>query len=181
MADSITIARPYAKAIFEHALAAKKLPEWSKYLYQLASVVLDEQGARFIANPATDALQHSQLIMASIKTLKSDDAINLSHFVETLAENKRLMVLPEIMGLYDAMRAEQEKTQLVDVYSYSPLSAAQQTLLVSSLSKRLQRQVTLNIIIDKELIGGAVINAGDLVIDGSVRGALDKLRTGLAA
>ena len=91
------------------------------------------------------------------------------------------MLLPDIYALYEAHRAEQEKTLHVDVSSYSDLSSAQQQRLIESLSQRLQRKVSLKISIDPSLLGGAIIRAGDLVIDGSVRGKLNKLSTELAA
>jgi F-type H+-transporting ATPase subunit delta len=181
MSDSITIARPYAKAVFEHTRKIGRLKEWSDYLHVLASTIMDSNVQNFITNPATTAEQHIELLTSTVRNIKKDDASHLKNLVETLAHNKRTLVLPDIMTLFDAMRAEQEKTLAVNVTSYSELTAQQQQELISSLSKRLQREVTLNIAINKELIGGAVINAGDLVIDGSVRGKLDKLRTGLAA
>ncbi|MDP1602495.1 MAG: F0F1 ATP synthase subunit delta [Legionella sp.] len=181
MSDSITIARPYAKAIFEHARTIGKLREWSDYLHVLALSIMDANVQNFITNPATTAEQHSELLISIVPNAKNDDTSHLKNLVETLAQNKRTLILPDIMTLFDAMRAEQEKTLSVNVSSYSELTAQQEQELINSLSERLQRKVTLNIAIDKELIGGAVINAGDLVIDGSVRGKLDKLRTGLAA
>lgn len=181
MSDSVTIARPYAKAIFEHALAVGKLQKWSDYLSSLALSVLDSNGREFLTNPATTAAQHLELLISQVRDVHSGDVDHLNHFVETLTSNRRVLVLPDIVVLFDAMRADYEKTLSVNVCSYSELTDSQQQQLIASLSKRLQRQVTLDITIDKALIGGAVIHAGDLVIDGSVRGKLDKLRTGLAA
>ncbi|MGQ3890853.1 F0F1 ATP synthase subunit delta [Legionella sp. CNM-4043-24] len=181
MADSITIARPYAKAIFEHALSVRKLEQWSNYLHTLASLVTDEQAVSFITNPATNSQQHCDLLLTLAGAEKSDDFPCQKSFVETLAHNKRLLVLPQIVILFDALRSEQEKTMVVRVVSHSALSADQQAQLIQSLGKRLQRQVTLDIALDPDLLGGAVIHAGDLVIDGSVRGKLNKLATGLAA
>lgn len=180
MSDSTTIARPYAKAIFEYALAEKQLAEWSAHLITLAQVVLTPQAAQFIANPATTVEQHIELLQGIVNT-KSNKSDTLNNLIALLATNKRLMLLPAINALYEAHRAEQEKTLDVDVSSYSDLSKAQQEQLVTSLSKRLQRNVSLKISIDPSLLGGAIIRAGDLVIDGSVRGKLNKLSTGLAA
>jgi F-type H+-transporting ATPase subunit delta len=180
MSDSTTIARPYAKAIFEHALAEKQLAPWSDYLFVLAQAVLDANASEFIANPASTPEQQIELLEAVCK-IKDKDVKSLGNLIGLLATNKRLMLLPEIKALYDVHRAEQEKTLGVDVVSYSAVSSAQQQQLMDALSKRLQRDVTLNISIDPSLLGGAVIQAGDLVIDGSVRGKLNKLSTGLAA
>lgn len=178
MSDSTTIARPYAKAIFEHALAENKLAQWSEHLLVLAQAVLNTQAAQFIANPASTNEQQIELLQA-LSPVKGHDA--LSNLISLLAVNRRLMLLPEIKALYEVHRAEQEKTLGVEVVSFSPVSPAQQQQLITSLSQRLQRTVSLNISIDPSLLGGAVIRAGDLVIDGSVRGKLNKLSTGLAA
>jgi F-type H+-transporting ATPase subunit delta len=185
MSDSITIARPYAKAVFEYALVKNKLILWSEYLDTLAFTVMDANAAKFINNPATVASQHSELLFTTVCSgnadVDADDRDHIKNLIEILAHNKRLAVLPEIKALYEAMRAEQEKTVTVRVSSYCALSSAQEQQLLDSLSRRLKRQVTLDVVIDKELIGGAVIHAGDLVIDGSVRGKINKLRTGLTA
>ncbi|MGQ3889147.1 F0F1 ATP synthase subunit delta [Legionella sp. CNM-1927-20] len=181
MSESVTIARPYAKAVFEYAFNAGKLQRWSEYLRSLALSILDENAANFIDNPASTIEQHIELLITTVGQVESEDAAYLKNFITLLAENKRLKALPDIFNMFEAMRAEQEKTLTVNVISYSELSQNQQLKLIDSLSKRLQRKVTLQITIDKTLIGGAVIQAGDLVIDGSVRGKLEKLSTSLAA
>ena len=180
MSDSTTIARPYAKAIFEYALAEKKLSQWSDYLLVLAQTVLDTDAAIFIENPASTNEQRIELLQ-SVCQVNQDDNSPLSNLINLLTINKRLMLLPEIKALYEVHRAEQEKTLGVEVISFSAVSVTQQQQLIESLSQRLQRTVSLNISIDSSLLGGAVIRAGDLVIDGSVRGKLNKLSTGLAA
>ena len=180
MSDSTTIARPYAKAIFEHALAEKKLAEWSEHLFTLAQTVLSPQASDFITNPAAKVEQQIELLQSVCSSGQTEDK-SLNNLITLLATNKRLMLLPEIKGLYEAHRAEQEKTLDVDVVSFADITPAQQEQMIESLSKRIQRKVSLKISIDPSLLGGAVIRAGDLVIDGSVRGKLNKLSTGLAA
>lgn len=180
MSDSTTIARPYAKAIFEYALGEKALALWSTHLQNLTQIVLAPQAEKFIKNPATTVDQHIELLQAAIQ-VKSNESSALNNFIALLATNKRLTLLPDINALYELHRAEQEKTLDVDVTSFSELSNAQQQRLIESLSQRLQRKVALKIKIDPSLLGGAIIQAGDLVIDGSVRGKLNKLSTGLAA
>lgn len=180
MSDSTTLARPYAKAIFEHALAENKLAEWSQYLLILAQAVLSSEGFDFLTNPASTAEQHIELLNTLCgATLKEDKSLN--NLITLLSTNKRLLLLPEIKGLYEVHKAEQEKVLDVDVISFSTVSADQQKQMIASLSQRLQRKVSLTISIDPSLLGGAVIQAGDLVIDGSVRGKLNKLSTELAA
>lgn len=180
MSDSTTIARPYAKAIFEHALAEKNLSEWSLHLQALAQLVLSPMASEFIANPASSVAQHIELLKVASNS-KAKDIQAVDNLISLLATNKRLMLLPEITVLFEAHKSEHEKTLDVDVVSFSTVSDEQQNQLIESLSKRLQRKVSLKISIDPSLLGGAVIRAGDLVIDGSVRGKLNKLSTGLAA
>jgi F-type H+-transporting ATPase subunit delta len=180
MSESTTIARPYAKAIFEYALSKNQLAQWSDTLLLLAQTVLDERAMQFISNPASTALQHIELMFAACKITDKENQPS-ANLIKLLATNKRLFLLPEIKALYEVHRAEQEKTLGVDVVSYSTVSSAQQQHLIEVLTKRLKRNVSLNISIDESLLGGAIIRAGDLVIDGSVRGKLNKLSTDLAA
>lgn len=179
MSDSITTARPYAKAIFEQALAEKKLANWSRYLSVLAYVASSNEGADFIANPNATTSQRIELLQAICHV--DAEPSTVGNLIHLLADNKRLALLPEIYMLYEEFKAEQEKTLDVEVISFSPVSAEQQQQMITSLSQRLQRKVSLNISLDPSLLGGAVIRAGDLVIDGSVRGKLNKLSTDLAA
>ena len=180
MADSTTIARPYAKAVFEQALDEKNLAVWSVHLSTLAQAVSTPEAAQFIENPASTVEQHIELLQSLFKA-GSNKSESINNLISLLATNKRLMLLPEIHALYEIHRAEQEKTLDVDVSSFADLSSKQQEQLVESLSQRLKRKVSLNITIDPSLLGGAIVRAGDLVIDGSVRGKLNKLGTVLAA
>lgn len=177
---STTIARPYAKAIFELALSEKKLNEWTKYLLVSSELILDEEVMKFITNPASTKNQQVDLVQSILKAELGENK-TLYNLIELLAQNKRLALLPEIKEIYDSYKADEEKKLEVQLYSFSDVSTSQQEQLVKSLSKKLQRIVTLKINIDPSLLGGAIIQAGDLVIDGSVRGKLNKLRTGLAA
>lgn len=182
MSDNVTIARPYAKAIFNHALKSKQLPAWSVILHDLAQTVLEPRATRFISNPESSPELKNQLLMYVLNKSKHDiDAKHADNLVHLLTENKRLMLLPDICAQFEVLRAEQEKTLTVQVSSFATLTGEQQQHLTQSLSQRLQRQVKLDINIDPSLLGGAVIRAGDLVIDGSVRGKLTKLGTDLAA
>ncbi len=182
MSDMTTIARPYAKAIFEHALAGKQLAAWSVLLHDLSQAVLQPDARRFIDNPATSASQQSKLLFSVLAQQGTRGELKpMENLIELLAQNKRLPLLPDISAQFDALRSEQEKTLTVAVHSFSTLTQAQQQQLIDSLSQRLQRRISLDVIIDKSLLGGAIIRAGDLIIDGSVRGKLNKLGTDLAA
>jgi F-type H+-transporting ATPase subunit delta len=182
MSDNVTIARPYAKAIFNHALAQKKLAEWSVILQALAQVVLDSNASGFICNPASPPQLQTQLLQDVLDKLNiKGDSETTTSLIRLLTENKRLMLIPDICTQFELLRAEQEKTLTAHVSTFAALPDEQQQQLIQSLSHRLQRQVMLDISIDTSLLGGAVIHAGDLVIDGSVRGKLTKLGTELAA
>ncbi len=181
MSDNVTIARPYAKAIFNHALAKKQLAAWSIILHDLALTVLDPQASRFICNPeSTVELQIQLLLSVVVKSKPAIEMKDIENLVHLLAANKRLLLLSDISTQFEVLRAEQEKTLTVQVSSFAAFTEEQQQHLVQSLSQRLQRHVMLDINIDKSLLGGAVIRAGDLVIDGSVVGKLAKLGATLA-
>lgn len=180
MSDSISIARPYAKAIFEQASTEKAWALWSEYLHLLAQVMKNNSAFEFITNPASTVEQHTDLFL-SVCSEKKQQSPSLTKLISLLATKKRLLLLPEIQGLYEIYRAEQEKTLDVLVISFSMPNSAQQEQMAASLSERLQRKVSLIIQVDPSLLGGAIIQAGDLVIDGSIRGKLNKLGTDLAA
>lgn len=176
--DHTTIARPYAKAVFESAIESSKLSQWSDMLAMMASVVLEPRAVEFLTDPRVTTSQQIDF-MTSIYGEKIDK--QGQNLIKILAQNKRLLVLPDISALYEISRAEHEKTLAVEVLSYSALDEKQQQKLIESLSKRFNRKIVLAISIDESLLGGAIIRAGDVVIDGSVRGKLDKLQTELAA
>ena len=182
MSDNVTIARPYAKAIFNHALANKNLADWSVVLQTLSQAVLDPIATQFICNPGSATALQTQLLLAVLeKSNLIGDAPSTESLVRLLSAHKRLLLLPAISAQFEMLRAEQEKTLTVQVSTFAALPDEQQQSLIQSLSHRLQRHVVLEINIDPSLLGGAVIHAGDLVIDGSVRGKLTKLGTELAA
>lgn len=182
MSDTTTIARPYAKAIFEMALAANLLPEWSAVLTTLAQTVSNPDTLQFIRNPSVTAEQQGQLLLSVLAARKPNvDEKFIAGFVMLLAKNKRLLSLPGIATQYALFRAEQEKTMIVNVHSFSPLSDGQQKRLIETLTKRLKREISLDMSIEPSLLGGALIQAGDLVMDGSIRGQLLKLKNILAA
>lgn len=172
MAELTTMARPYAKAAFEAALESDSLHAWSDAL-QLVAAVVDHQIVKTaLSSPSLTGEQQAGLVI----DLCGDQISGpIKNFISILAEYKRLGLLPEIVTLYEALRAQQEKKVDVTVTSAFPLSDTIQEKFAASLKEKLQREVVLHSDIDKSLIGGAVIRAGDLVIDGSVRGRLAKL------
>ncbi|MBV8741013.1 MAG: F0F1 ATP synthase subunit delta [Sinobacteraceae bacterium] len=178
MADKLTIARPYAKAAFEEARQLQHLSSWSQSLRTAALVVQDPRVQDLLGNPSVTPAQLAQFVI-DLAGEKLDE--NGRNFVRTLAENHRLAYLPEISTLFEVMKDEAEGVIDVTVTSAAPLESAQQQTLVSALQRRLQRQVRLHCHTDAGLIGGAVLRAGDLVIDGSLRARLERIAYELTA
>ncbi len=172
MAEKSTIARPYAQAAFDLAQEKGGLKSWSEMLELCAMIVSDKQVSRLIGNPelSKDSLVELILNVAGDRL----DTVG-ANFIRVLAANGRLNVLPEIAALYEQHRAEAERYIDAEVISAFPMSDAQQQALVEGLKKRLGREVRLTASTDESLIGGAIVRAGDLVIDGSVTGHLNKL------
>ena len=176
MAERATIARPYAKAAFEYARDAKALAAWSQGLALAAQVAADPRVAQLIKNPKLTAADHASLI----NEVAGDRlAPGVGNFVRVLAENHRLALLPEVAAHFEFLRSQAENTVDVEVVSAVPLDAAQTEKLKQPLDKRLKASVRMTNTVDAGLVGGAVIRAGDLVIDGSLKGRLERLRTEL--
>lgn len=172
MSQLTTLARPYAKAAFEVALSSDSLATWSTMLSVLGSVVIVDNVSRYVNSPSLSADQQAQALIDLCGEELNTEGQNL---VKILAENKRLPVIPEIARLFEQLKAAQERSIDVEVISAFALTDSAEKALAENLKKRLQREVRINSRVDKDLIGGLVVRAGDLVIDGSVRGKLRKL------
>jgi F-type H+-transporting ATPase subunit delta len=172
MAEKSTIARPYAQAAFSMAQSQGDLKKWSDMLQLIAAVASDDAMQFLIGNPG---ITSAKLVDTFIGICGDGLDQYGQNFVRVLAENKRLDVMPEIADLYELKRAEAESTIEAEVTSAIPMSEAQQSQLVAALKKRLGREVTLVTKTDDSIIGGAIVRAGDLVIDASVTGQLEKL------
>lgn len=171
MTDVTTIARPYANAIFELALEENKLKEWSDVLKLLATIANDKNMQSVLKNPliAKDDLVK---LFHDITGDLPQKAINL---INELASKKRLNILPAISKVYEVCLAERERVIDVKVVSAFPIDEARLKKLQVALQGYLNRQVNIKFAIDRELIGGVVIHAGNKVINGSLRGKLDRL------
>jgi len=177
MAEKTTIARPYALAIFESAKAKGQLAKVTEALHIAAAAVSDPALASLIGNPGVA----DDKITALLTDICGDNSsAEVGNFFKLLAEYNRLTVLPEIADLFDSYRAEEESTVEAEVISAAELSEAQKTDIASGLKKRLGRDITLQCSIDESLVGGAIIRAGDLVIDGSITSQLNKLGQALS-
>jgi len=178
MADKSTIARPYARAAFQEAKAKKRLAEWSRTLQVGAAVVQDARVENLLGNPHVTPAELAKFV-GDIAGPQLDDLSR--NFVQTLADNRRLAYLPEISAIFDELKDTAEGVIDVTVTSAAPLDNGQRDALSAALQRRLKRQVRLHCETDPSLLGGAVLRAGDLVIDGSVRSRLDRIAYELTA
>ncbi|MFD3395995.1 F0F1 ATP synthase subunit delta [Alteromonas macleodii] len=177
MSELTTVARPYAKAAFDFAVEKNAVAKWQEMLTFAGEVAVNEDMHQLLTGAiAADTLAD---IFNNVCGEQLDE--HGQNLVKVLAENKRLAALPEISTLFDAFKADYDKEIEVDVTSASTLTDAQQNELVASLEKRLARKVKLNCNVDPALIAGMVIDAGDTVIDGSVKSKLNRLADALQA
>lgn len=177
MAQKTTVARPYADAAFQLAQAAGALAGWADGLAMAAAVVSDSRVATVLGDPRVDDGRKADLVLDVCGEALDGQQRN---FVRLLVQRDRIGVLPEISHQYDRLRAEHEKTLNAELITAHPIDDAVRDRLAEALSHRLARTVSLDTQLDESLIGGAVIRAGDLVIDGSVRGRLNRLTSALS-
>jgi len=174
MSQALTLARPYARAAFAIAREEAAFAEWSNALAFASQVA---------AHPrAASSLMHPQVSQADAVALLAIDGASESftRFLSLVAENRRLQQLPEIAGLYEELRAEAERVVRATVTSATELPAGELDTIRAALKRRFGREVDLATAVDASLIGGAVIDAGDVVIDGSLKGKLSRLQAALA-
>lgn len=172
MAEIATLARPYANAVFDIARSAGRLTEWAPMLGLLARAVETDRVRELIAAPSlAPAVKAHELI----DVVREDIDDRCRRFVNVLADNHRLELLPEIAAQFDALKAEAEKTLDVEITAAVELSSQQVDAYIAALRERFDQEVNVNVEIDSGLVGGAVVRAGDTVIDGSVRGRLTRL------
>lgn len=172
MAEVSTIARPYAKAAFEHATESAELSQWSEALALAAAVTSDPDMKQLLASPALDSARKAELF---IDVCGADLNDGVKNFITILAENKRLAALPAISQAFEVMKAQKEQAIDVQVITAFELTAEQQDILTQKLKSKWQKEVSIIQQVDSSLIGGVIIRAGDLVIDDSVRGKLTRL------
>jgi F-type H+-transporting ATPase subunit delta len=172
MAELATLARPYANAVFEVARGDKELDRWSRMLAQLAGVSSHETMQKLLSAPDVEEVQKAYRLVEICGDELNDRA---RRCVQVLAARKRLPLLPEIQQQFEILRAEEQSTLEVEVVSAFELSEAELAKLQTVLGKRFEKEINMTSVVDAALIGGAVIRAGDTVIDGSVRGKLSKL------
>jgi len=190
MAETTTVvrpaaaARPYARAAFEDAQAANALPLWSELLQAAAAVAADPVMQRLLGawNPTLRGDQKAELVAGLCRDLRDGAEVPevFVTFLKMLAEFHRLHQLPGIAVLFERLRAEAESTLHAQLISAAAVTDTQRQSVATALKAKFQRNVELDCKTDESLIAGAVIRVGDLVIDGSARGRLDKLATALS-
>jgi F-type H+-transporting ATPase subunit delta len=178
MADKLTVARPYARAAFAEARGEDRLAPWSQALKIAAQVVQDPRVEGLLDNPRVTASELAELV---IGIAGADLGKHGENFVRTLAANRRLAYLPEISAQFEVLKDAAQGVADVTVTSAAALDAAEQKKLAAALEKRLKRKVRLHTEVDPGLIGGAIVRAGDLVIDGSLSTRLERIAYELTA
>lgn len=175
MAESLTIARPYAEAAFKLACEQGSLPAWSDALSRLSTVAGTEVAHELFGNPLLSGEQVGALVADAAGQLGPEQR----NFVRVLADNERLAVLPEIASLFEAQRNAHEGVLDVVVRSAYPLEPKQLDEVVATLAARYGKQIKASVEVDPELIGGVSIRVGDEVIDASVRGKLARMASAM--
>ncbi len=177
MSELTTAARPYAKAVFELARDDKSLDTWSERLRYLAAILSDVTFKRHLDTPGLTHQKRADMVTQVAADYLDELGIN---FVKLMAKNRRLNLLNDVSSMFEQYRAKSEGLVEASVISATELSEQQSNNIAESMSKRLQRDVIVSVKIDPSLISGAIIRAGDLVIDGSLTGKLKNLRQQLA-
>lgn len=175
------IARPYAKALFEHARLAGTLTTWSLCLSSLVVMLREPKLIAFLKNPKVSLEAHITCLSTLLDALKIETPTTWKAFITLLFSYKRLFDLPAIQHQFEMLKAAHDQTLTVSVTTLLPLTASQRDDLVTLLSQRFDRKVTLDESCDASLLGGLLIRAGHEVIDASIRGQLKKLAAALVA
>jgi F-type H+-transporting ATPase subunit delta len=175
--EPLTLARPYARAAFELAQEQRALGDWAGKLAFSAQVAVDARVASLIGDPRIAPAQLASLFLPEGEPADSPFA----RFIGTLAENHRVHALPEIAALFEQLKREAEHVLKVNVRSAAPIDAGEVARLRDALKRRFNREIELEQTLDPSVMGGAVIDAGEMVIDGSVRGRLARLESALAS
>lgn len=177
MADYTTAARPYAKAVFELAQEQGQFDSWSGRLSFWSALVSHPEMSQRLEVPG---LTHQDRALMIEKVVGEDMDDFGRNFLRLLSENNRLVLLPDIFGIYEELRASAEGEIEATVTSAFELNDEQRQKIIDALSKRLARKVRITNVVDSSLIGGAIIRAGDLVIDGSLKGRVDNMERAVA-
>lgn len=176
MAEAITVARPYAEAVYKHAVTSESLEQWSKILRLAASVVEHDDMRPLIGNPVISAKQLGEIFIEIGKGKFNSEARNL---VMLLAENKRIFILPQISQLFEQLKGHHEGVLEAKIVSAFAMESKQLKKLVDDLEQKFKRKIDAQVSVDPELIGGVKVEIGDEILDASVRGKLEAMAIAL--
>ncbi len=176
MAESVTIARPYAQAVFRLARESKSLKAWSERLQRLAAIAQDAEMTKVVGNPKFSAVQVANLFVSLSGEPGNQE---LTSFISILADNERLDVLTQIQEIYEQLKSKDEGVKEAVISTAFPLNDAQLKNLMSQLESHFSSKLQPLVEVDATLIGGIKVAVGDQVLDASVRGKLDAMATAL--
>jgi F-type H+-transporting ATPase subunit delta len=181
---SVTAARPYAKAAFSAAKSANQLPLWSHALKQLALAVSDKKMYSTLKNPTISPSELSKLFISFLHDVSNNpsekELLPIENFIKLTADKKRLALLPSISDLFETDVAREAGYISLTVTSAFPMDDTQKKNTIEKLSEQLNSKCEIEFKIDEKLIGGVLVRSGSWVMDGTVKGALERLRTALA-
>ncbi len=176
MSELATLARPYAAAVFKRAKETGSSEKWSKTLVFLASILDDQSLAALVNNPKIGNERLSALMLDIAAEHIDTEGAN---FLKLLVQNRRLNLVPQIAKIFEEYKAEDEGYLDLDVFAAYQFSAEGRKAFSAKLEKRLGKKVNMNVTVDKSLIGGVLVRAGDKVIDGSIKGQLQHMQKAL--
>lgn len=176
MAEAVTVARPYAEAVFKLALAKNALSDWSSMLQEAAEIAQNNQVKELVGNPVVSAKQLGELLLEIGKKKFNQEGRN---FLMILAENKRISVLPQISQLFEQLKAQHEGVLEANIVSAFQMNDRQIKKLIADLEHKFKRKIVAKVQVDPELIGGVKVEIGDEIFDASIRGKLEAMAIAL--
>lgn len=176
MAEVMTVARPYAEAVFRSAIANNTLSIWSDMLKVLAKVSENERVKRLVNDPVIATKKMEEMLLGVLDDAVNDEGRNL---ILLLVENNRIGVLPQISTLFEQLKANHEGVLEARITSAFSMDDLQKNNLVANLEQKFKRKIEAKVSVDPELIGGVKVEIGDEVLDTSVRGKLEKMAVAL--
>ena len=176
MAEAVTVARPYAEAVFKLAVARNALTEWAGMLQAAADIAQEDQIKALVGNPVVSAKQLGELLLEIGKNRFNQEGRN---FLMMLAENRRVSVLPQISQLFEQLKAQHEGVLEANIVSAFQMNDRQLRKLIADLEHKFKRKIMAKVQVDPELIGGVQVEIGDEIFDASIRGKLQAMASAL--
>jgi F-type H+-transporting ATPase subunit delta len=176
MAESLTVARPYAEAVFRLGRESSKLADWSGWLGRLSLIANESAMQDCFGNPKLNSRQVTDLVVG-VLGVEAPQA--LSRFIEVLAENGRLALLPEIQTIFEELKSDEEGVKEAHIVSAFPMDDTQVGQIMPVLEQHFSSKLKPRVTVEPSLIGGIKVVVGDEVFDASVRGQLDAMAVAL--